>query len=150
MKTSILRFFILMGAIAICGILFPSNAIAQAIAPPYKIADCDGTPIDLYKDLSEGKVIVIGWAMPCATCVSPLLSVHNAILNFALSKPGRISLWIVDDYANTNCETLKSWSKNNGIVYAKFIVSNDVKMMDFGSNGMPIVVVIGCTSGKVY
>ncbi len=54
MKTSILRFFILMGAIAICGILFPSNAIAQAIAPPYKIADIalEQDEVDIEQTLS--------------------------------------------------------------------------------------------------
>lgn len=132
--------------------LFPYKVFSQAVenAPDYKISDCNGNPLDLYQELSAGKVVVLGWAMPCATCVSPLLSVHNAILNFAVSKPGKVSFWLLDDYANTPCETFKSWCTNNGLLNAKYAVSKDVKMTDFGSNGMPKVVVIGCQSGKVY
>lgn len=119
-------------------------------APAIVTNDCDGISHNLYNELNNGKVIVIGWTMPCSTCAPPLLSVHNAVLNFAISHPNKVEYWVSDDYSNTNCSSIISWCQNNGINNATYFSSIDIKMSDFGATGMPKVVVIGCSNGNVY
>lgn len=123
---------------------------AQEIAPKILATDCQGTAHDLYTELNSDKVIVIGWTMPCGTCASPLLEVHNAVLKYAISHPGRVEYWLADDYAETNCETIKDWSETNGITNATFFSTTALDMTLFGSPGMPKVVIIGCTTGNIY
>jgi hypothetical protein len=88
--------------------------------------------------------------MPCATCAGPLLEVHNAVLGFAVSHPGVVEYWMTDDFANSSCVTIQDWCTTNGISNAKFFASAELDMLDYGSAGMPKVVVLGCTDHKVY
>jgi hypothetical protein len=131
-------------------VLFSYNLSGQTYAPQIITNDCSGVSHNLREKLSQGKIIVIGWAMPCAPCAAPLLSVHNAVLNFAISNPGKVEYWLADDYANTTCQSLEGWCKSNGINNATYFSSSAIKMSDFGSDGMPKVVVIGCGNGKVF
>lgn len=131
-------------------ILFSFNLSGQTSAPIIVTNDCSGVSHNLYEKLSQGKIIVIGWTMPCAPCAAPLLSVHNAVLNFAISHPSKVEYWLADDYANTTCQSLEGWCQSNGITNATYFSSSAIKMSDFGSDGMPKVVVIGCGNGKVF
>ena len=125
-------------------------SFAQETAPEIVAQDCDGVSHNLFDELNDGKVIVIGWTMPCATCAAPLLSVHNTALEYEISHPGKVEYWVADDYAETSCQTVKDWSENNGISNATFFSTDSLDMYDFGSTGMPKVVVLGCENGKVY
>lgn len=125
-------------------------ANAQSTAPKISVTDCNSVENDLYKKLDEGKIIVIGWTMPCGACAGPLLEVHNAVLNFSLSHPNTVEYWLNDDYGNTTCATISSWCKTNGINSATYFSSAALSMNDFGSTGMPKVVIIGCNNGTVY
>ena len=131
-------------------ILFSYNLKGQTFAPQIITNDCNGVSHNLHEKLSQGKIIVIGWTMPCAPCAAPLLSAHNAVLNFAISHPGKVEYWLADDYANTTCQSLVSWCQSNGINNATYFSSSAIKMSDFGSDGMPKVVVVGCGNGKVF
>lgn len=144
------RIFFSIGLFLIANIISIPAVFSQSTAPAVITNDCDGNTHDLYSKLNAGKIIVIGWAMPCGTCAPPLLSVHNAVLNFAVSNPNTVELWIADDYAETSCATLEGWAQTNGITYATFFSTTDLDMMDFGSTGMPKAVVIGCTDGTVF
>ncbi len=124
--------------------------LSQTNAPDITPVDCQGNPHNLYNELDAGKIIVVGWTMPCSVCGPPLLSVHNEVLNYAISNPGLVEFWMFDDFSNTDCVTLKTWCTSNGINSATFFSDNAMNMQDFGGIGMPKVVVLGCTSHYVY
>lgn len=131
--------------------LFQMFAFGQAVvAPPLVLTDCEGGVHDLHSKLDNGKIIVIGWAMPCLSCAAPLLDVHNATLNYAISNPGVVEYWVADDFANTDCVTLRNWALSNGINQATFFSTAELDMYDFGDYGMPKVIVLGCGSHEVY
>lgn len=127
-----------------------NKSFSQSNAPAIVTTNCDGDTFDLYDKLNSGKIIVIGWVMPCGSCTAAMLSVHNAVVNFAVSHPNTVELWVADDIADTPCATLKVWTQNNGINYASIFSTTDLDMMDFGSIGMPKAVVIGCSDGTVF
>lgn len=92
-----------------------TSSIAQEYAPEIVVTDCEGNEHSLHDALDSGKVIVIGWTMPCATCAAPLLAAHNVVLKYGISHPGVVEYWLADDYAETTCERLltmlgESWS----------------------------------------
>jgi len=140
-----------MKRILILSILFATSFInAQETATDFTINDCSGNSHNLFSKLDNGKIIVIGRTMPCGSCSGPLIAAHNAVLNFAVSNPGVVELWIADDYGNNSCTTIEGWCTNNGINYAKYFSSADISMLDYGTTGMPKLVVLGCSSHKVY
>lgn len=144
------QFAFSIGLFLTANIISLPAVFSQSTAPSVITNDCDGNSHDLYSKLNAGKIIVIGWAMPCGTCAPPMLSVHNAVLNFAVSNPNTVEFWLADDYADTPCGTLEGWAAANGITYATFFSTTDLDMLDFGSTGMPKAVVIGCTDGTVF
>ena len=134
----------IIGLTSILGVLGQTNAT------DFTVDDCSGTSHNLFTELDAGKIIVIGWTMPCSACASPLLSVHNAVLNFAVSNPGVVEYWLVDDFNDSPCSTIEDWCTNNGITNVTVFSSKSIKMLDYGSNGMPKVVVVACSDHKVY
>lgn len=114
------------------------------------VTDCKSNTYNLFNELDAGKIIVIGWAMPCSSCAPPLLDVHNAVLNYEISNPGVVKYWICDDYGNTSCSSLNGWVMNNGMNNSLVFSTPLLDMGDYGSDGMPKVVVVGCSSHKVY
>lgn len=131
-------------------LLYNAHAVHAQTAPDIAAPDCHGTIHDIYDELDAGKIIVIGWTMPCSACVPPLLDVHNAVVNYAISNPGIIEYWINDDYGNTNCLVLEGWCQNNGISFFELFSTTELPMSAFGSDGMPKVVVMACESHTVY
>ncbi|HLG02813.1 MAG TPA: T9SS type A sorting domain-containing protein [Bacteroidia bacterium] len=104
--------------------------------------DCAGANHDLFSELASGKVIVISWVMPCSSCLGPTLTASNIVQSYASSNPGQVLMYVSDDYANTNCTSLNSWVNGNGITATTF--SNSlVDMGDYGSAGMPKIIVLG-------
>ncbi len=126
------------------------NSHSQNFATNFTVDDCDGNSHDLFTELNAGKIIVIGWTMPCSSCAAPLLDVHNSIINYVVSHPGVVEYWVVDDYGDTQCMTIEGWSAASGISYATFFSNSQISMSDYGSDGMPKVVVLGCSNHKVY
>ena len=131
-------------------VAIPFQAFNQTYATAANPIDCNGATHDLFAELDAGKIIVIGWTMPCATCAGPLLQVHNEVLNYAISDPGIVEYWLTDDFANTSCSSIEGWCAGNGITNAIFFSSSELNMYDYGSAGMPKVVVVGCTDHRVY
>lgn len=127
-----------------------NTAFGQSTATDVTVTDCAGNSHNLFNELDAGKIIVVGWAMPCATCAAPLLSVHNIVLSFQLSNPGMIEYWLNDDFANTSCQSLIGWANSSGITSAIYFSAGQLSMLDYGSAGMPKVVILGCTDHKVY
>ncbi|GAB5418254.1 MAG: hypothetical protein Crog4KO_16410 [Crocinitomicaceae bacterium] len=131
-------------------LLLAYTASSQTNATDATVTDCGGTTYNLFDELDAGKIIVIGWTMPCFTCAGPLLEAHNSVMNFAVSNPGMVEYWVTDDYANSTCSSIENWCVNNGINNAKYFSSSELNMNHYGENGMPKVVVLGCTDHKVY
>lgn len=140
MKNIVFVFFLLLTIV-----------LKSQTAVNFTATDCASANHNLFSELNAGKVVVITWVMPCATCIGPTLSAENEIQNFLLTKPGRIYHYIVDDFANTTCTTLNSWCISNGIVNSTARFSNSaINMNDYGSSGMPKTVIIAGTNHNVF
>lgn len=137
---------LLIASISLCIMSFGQVSNAT----DFTVDDCDGKEHNLFSQLDAGKIIVLGWTMPCASCARPLLEVHNAVLEFAISNPGVVEYWVADDYGSTQCSSIKEWCSRSGITNVVTFSSTDIDMMDYGSEGMPKVVVLGCSDRKVY
>lgn len=116
----------------------------------FNVNDCNGTSHDLFTELNAGKVIVLGWVMPCSACAGPASSAHNIVQSYSVSNPGQVLFYLCDDFGTTSCATLNNWASANGLsVYTPFS-NSAIKMSDYGSDGMPKTVVIGGANHAVY
>lgn len=123
----------------------------QTTATDFNVNDCSGNPHHLFSELDAGKIVVIDWVMPCASCAAQSLATYNAVQSFAASHPGRVVFYLVDDYANTSCGTLTSWGTSNGLASVDAAFSNTaISMADYGVAGMPKVVVLAGTSHTIF
>lgn len=127
--------------LALTTLLLPFGAFAQT-ATNFNCNDCAGNNHDLFTELDAGKVVVIAWVMPCSSCLGPTLTASNIVQSYATSNPGQVVLYVADDYANTNCVSLTSWVTSNGITATTFS-NSAIDMTDYGSAGMPKIVVLG-------
>ena len=137
-------------------ILILTLVLIQAIvgfaqtATNFTANDCVGASHDLFTELNTGKVIVITWVMPCPACISTARSAYDAVQTFGSSNPNMVLYYLVDDYANTNCQTLTSWANTNQMPLAVKFSNSAIKPSDYGAVGMPKVVILGGLSHKVY
>lgn len=138
--TSIITAMLIMSAVT----LFSQTAVN------FTCNDCSGTNHDLFSEHNAGKVIVLCWVMPCASCKGPTLTTYNVVKSFEAEYPDRVKLYIIDDYANTSCASLNSWCNSNGFTDALRFSDASIKMTDYGTVGMPKVVVTGNTTHHVY
>lgn len=132
--------------------LICSFASAQT-ATNFTCYDCEGNFHTLFNELDSGKVIVIDWVEPCAPCIPPSVTTYNVVGSYQSAYPGRVFFYLADDYANTSCSSLKSWSSANSMPNADFVhifSDTSVNMLDYGSTGMPKIVVLGCSSHQVF
>lgn len=127
-----------------------SLAMAQTTATNFTCNDCAGGSHNLFNELDAGKVIVICWVMPCGACVSPAVTTYNTVQSFQASYPNRVYMYMVDDYANSSCSTINSWATTNNMPNTTKFSNAAIDMTDYGSTGMPKVVVLGGTSHTVY
>jgi hypothetical protein len=124
---------------------------AQTTATNFTVNDCAGTNHDLFSELNAGKVVVISFVMPCASCIGPSLSAFNEVQNYSSSYPGRVVFYLADDYGNTSCTTLNNWANTNGMSGANAVFSNTaVNMSNYGSSGMPKIVVLAGTNHQIF
>lgn len=127
------------------------SPITAQTAVNFSCNDCAGISHDLFSELDAGKVIVISWVMPCASCVGPTLTASNVVQSYSSSNPGQVLLYVVDDYANTTCSSLNSWCTSNGIYPTATFSNSIINMLDYGNTtGMPKIVVLGGTSHTVF
>ncbi len=124
-------------------------ATAQT-ATNFNVPDCHGEMHDLFAELDAGKVIVIDWVMPCAACTGPSLTTYNVVQSYQASHPDQVLMYVVDDYANTNCSSLNTWKSNIGIPNTVSFSNAAIDMDDYGGPGMPKIVVLGGTDHAVF
>lgn len=118
-------------------------------AVDFTATDCQGSEINLYDELNVGKVVVIVWIMPCGSCIGPAKTAFNVAKSFKDSHPGRVTYFLVDDYANSTCNSITNWASTNNIQPTSVFSTSVIKMSDYGSDGMPKVVVLAGTEHKV-
>ena len=123
---------------------------AQTTATDFTTDDCNGISHSLFDELDNGNVIVIAWVMPCGPCATYTIPAYSAVQSFATSNPGQVSFYLVDDFANTNCATLTGWGNSNNMPLNTTFSSSDISMSDYGTNGMPKVVVLGGSNHTIY
>ncbi len=126
----------------------------QATATDFTQNDCNGISHNLFSELNANKVIVIAWVMPCQYCVDGAAAGWNAAQSFAVSNPGKVLYYLVDDFGDNTCADLSNWTVTNNVAGGTPIsfnnLGNPINMKDYGSAGMPKVVVVGGSSHYVY
>lgn len=130
--------------------LLLANFVFAQTAVDFTTDDCNGVTHNLFDSLDAGNVIVIAWVMPCGGCISYAQDAYNAVQQWNLSYPGLVDFYLVDDYANTSCANLVNWGNSNNMPLNTAFSSSDIKMSDYGANGMPKVVVLGRTDHNVF
>ncbi len=123
---------------------------AGQTATNFTCNDCAGTSHTLFNELDAGKVIVLCWVMPCSACTGPSLTTYNVVQSFQSTHPGKVVMYVVDDYANTSCTSLTSWVNSIGLANTTKFSNPAIKMTDYGSDGMPKIVVLGGAAHSVF
>jgi len=136
-------------SIIICLLFIALNSNSQN-ATNFITDDCSGISHNLFNELDSGKVIVLAWVMPCGPCATYTGYAASAVETFSMSHPGKVKFYMVDDFANSNCQYLSSWASNYNISTDAIFSSSDINMNDYGGPGMPKVVVIGKYNYSVY
>jgi hypothetical protein len=132
-------------------VLFAANiSFAQTTATDFITNDCNGITHNLFDSLDAGNVIVICWVMPCTPCATYAGYASDAVQSFATSHPGRVKYYLADDYANSTCSYLLGWASNYNIATDAFFSTTDLDMLDYGTVGMPKVVVLGKNTHTIY
>ncbi len=127
-------------------------ALGQTTATDFTLTDCAGNPHSLFADLDAGKVIVISFVMPCASCIAPSVSTYDVVQNYATSNPGRVIFYLSDDNGTSSCSSLNTWASQNSMPNATVISTTALKMSQYNGNGvgMPKIVVLGGSNHTVY
>jgi hypothetical protein len=112
--------------------------------------DCSSASHDLFSELDAGKVIVLCWVMPCSNCVAASTTTYNIVDSYQSSYPNTVYMYLCDDYANTSCASLNTWKYNNGLDNAITFSNASINMADYGSTGMPKIVVVGGPNHTVF
>jgi hypothetical protein len=129
---------------------FISISIVFAQATDFTTDDCNGITHNLFDSLNAGNVIVIAWVMPCGPCATYTLPAYSAVQSFSSSHPNQVDFYLVDDYDNTACPTLVNWGNSNNMPLNATFCSSDISMSDYGTDGMPKVVVLGPDAAIYY
>ncbi len=129
--------------------VFTASFTFAQTATDFTANDCAGTSHHLFAELDAGKIIVAAFVMPCGSCASPSLAAYNAVQSFATSNPGMVLFYLVDDAANTSCSTLSAWGTTNSMPLATSFSTSSFKMSQYGTAGMPKIIVMGGTDHAV-
>lgn len=127
---------------------FGSFSYGQTTATDFTATSCTGTDYNLYDELDAGKTVVITWVMPCFSCIGPAVAAFDAVQTYPAGD--NVVFYLVDDYANTSCNTMNSWATDNSMSHAIIFSDNAIDMADYGTAGMPKVVVISCSREILY
>ncbi len=133
-------------------VAFSSIIMAQTNATNFTCNDCSGVSHELFKVLDSGKIVVLVWVMPCGACTGGAITAYNIVKSYQANNPNKVYFYLVDDYANTNCQSLGSWGASNGLdisSYSYRFSNAAIKMTNYGSAGMPKCVVLAGTDHKV-
>ena len=126
------------------------TTFGQINAIDFTANDCNGTSHNLFTELDAGKVVVIAWVMPCTSCITDPLAANTIVQGYATSNPGQVLFYLADDFANTSCVGLTAWANNYAMTGVTTFSDAALDMTDYGTIGMPKIVVLGGTNHNVY
>lgn len=132
------------------GLLMGVYVVNAQTAVDFTADDCHGDEHNLFSELDEGKIVVLAWVMPCGPCVPAPLAALTIVNSYSESHPDRFRYYLVDDYANTTCETLSSWAYNNSFGFVTCFSTPEISMSDYGADGMPKIVLLAGQNYQVY
>jgi hypothetical protein len=112
--------------------------------------DCNGASHCLFTELDTGIVVVLCWVMPCGGCIATSCITNQVVQSFDSVYPGRVRMYLADDFANNSCASLDSWAEGNNITGITTFSDAAIKMSDYGLPGMPKVVVVAGKDHRVY
>jgi hypothetical protein len=136
--------------ILILCVIYSTCVFAQNTATNFVTDDCSGVTHNLFDTLNAGNVVVIAWVMPCGPCATYAYFAYSAVQYLEPSFPGKIDFYLVDDFANTSCANLVGWGNTNNMPLNTTFSSSDISMSDYGSNGMPKVVILSGSDYSVF
>ncbi len=122
----------------------------QTTATNFVSNDCNGTSHNLFSELDAGKIIVLAWVMPCTSCITDPVSAYTEVQGYATSHPGKVLFYLLDDYGNTSCTSLSAWANTYAMTNSTNFSDNHISMTDYGTPGMPKIVVLGGSNHQVY
>jgi len=120
---------------------------AQSTATDFTVSNCNGEMYNLFQDLDAGNVIVIAWVMPCVSCISDPVQAYSITQDY---NPDKVKFLLADDYADHDCSVIQTWSENYQMGNVTKFSNSAVSMSDYGVDGMPKIVVLGCKSHTVF
>lgn len=123
---------------------------AQTYATNFTEDDCDGVSHDLFNELDAGNIIVISFVMPCGPCATYSYPAYDAVESFATSHPGKVHFYIADDHLSTACVILENYANNYNMSNSTIFSNPNIAWSDYGTYGMPKVVVLGGSDHLVY
>lgn len=128
------------------------TSVGQTYATDFTAIDCNSVSHTLFTELNNGKIIVLVWIMPCAACISDAIAAYDAVQSFAISHPGKVKMYLIDDVGNASCATLSAWASTNGVTPDAIFdnAGNLINEADYGGGGMPHVVVAGGVDHKIF
>jgi hypothetical protein len=131
-------------------LLLGSAAYAQTTATDFNINDCSGVSHHLFSELDGGKIIVAVFVMPCSGCIIPANDVQTVVQSYTASYPGRVEMYLIDDDGLTSCTEMNTWRNANGLYIMPTFSDTSVVQTQYGTPGMPKIVVLGGTSHHIY
>ncbi|GAA4470251.1 hypothetical protein GCM10023093_31190 [Nemorincola caseinilytica] len=130
--------------------LATASVNAQTTATDFTINDCSGVPYHLFEQLDAGKIIVVSFVMPCVGCIAPSQDAQNVVSAYGTSHPGRVVMYLADDEAATPCSSLMAWRNANGLPLMPTFSNTAFVQAQYGTPGMPKIVVLGGTDHRIY
>jgi hypothetical protein len=127
-----------------------SLGFSQTSATNFNCTDCNTITHNLFTELNSGKIVVLVWVMPCSSCIAPSRTAYDAVQTYTTSNPGRVVFYLVDDYANTTCATLTSWSNTNAMPNAIKFSNAVINPANYGNVGMPKIIVVGGSTHTIF
>lgn len=83
------------------------NSSAQSTAPNWTLDDCNAVSHTLHNYLDSQEVVVMEFAMGCASCTQAAGHLMNLKDQYALSHPGKVN-WFYMDYWGNTCVDVNS------------------------------------------
>jgi len=123
---------------------------AQSTGTNFSVKDCNNNQHDLFSTLDSGKVVILVWVMPCGSCIGPAKTSYNVSQSFKSSHPDKIRYFLIDDYGNSTCASTANWGASNGVKPHAVFSDASIKMSDYGSDGMPKVVILGGPNHTIF
>lgn len=119
MKNSFLLLFLMLSS------LFATAQTATNV----NCNDCAGEAHDFFKEMDEGRVIVLCWVMPCTPCIG--FDDLQCCSKFCKNQSDKVSMYLCDDYANTSCKLINNWANQNGLTNTTRFSNNAINMLDY-------------------